>query len=394
LRSIGVVDSLGSEFASVATQRLIEEISMRERLRKWWRPVATLTALAAMGSAALLTADSTPADAASSVTVNAGGGEAGVAVELFRPATVRLGVGDTLNVINDYEEPHTLSFILDPADIPAGIAGLTEPFGSSEGFNGSSSFSTGLLEKDDTTSVTFSTKGSYRFLCLIHPGMTLDVTVGNAGEPTVVSPGAQAFLQAGIDLGEQAADAVSVPAAAAADDGSKTWTVPTGPSVPYQGSTVDVMRFMAPQLEIGVGDTVTWSNDTGVPHTITFLPGPPPDDFNPFSTTKPSDDFDSAELYNGIISIAPEFGGIETFSLTFTEPGTYTYICVLHIDQGMAGVITVGDGFNTISPPNTGDGGLPRRPSGHSTGYWMIYSGLVLLAASLVAGGIVARNRR
>jgi plastocyanin len=347
-----------------------------------------------MGGATLLTGDGTPADAASSVTVNAGGGAAGVSVELFRPASVRIGVGDTLNVVNDYEEPHTLSFILDPADIPAGIAGLTEPFGSAAAFNGSSSFSTGLIEKDAEASVTFAAPGSYHFICLIHPGMQLDVAVGSAGSPTVVSPGAETFLQAGINLGEKAAAAVVVPAPTQADDGTQTWTVPTGPSVPYQSATVDVMRFMAPQLNVNVGDTVNWSNDTGVPHTITFLPGPPPADFDPFSTTKPSQDFDPTQIYNGFISAAPEFGGIQNFSLTFTEPGTYTYICVLHIDQGMAGVITVGSGFNTVTPPNTGDAGLLQSPSGHSTGYWMLYSGIVLLAvSSLAAGGIVTARR-
>jgi plastocyanin len=363
-------------------------------LRYWWRPFVTLAAFAILGTAALVTSDGATASAAKSVTVNAGGGEAGIAVELFRPSRVKLGVGDTLTVVNDYEEPHTLSFILNPSDIPAGIEGLTEPFGSAEGFNGTSSFSTGLLEKDDSASVTFAEQGSYRFLCLIHPGMTLDVTVGNAGSPTVLEPGATAFLNAGIDLGESAAAAVEVPPPEA-NDGTKTWTVPTGPSVPFRTSTVDVMRFMAPQLEIGVGDTVTWSNDTGVPHTVTFLPGPPPADFNPFSTTKPSDEFDPAEVFNGIISAAPEFGGVQTFSLTFTEPGTYTYICVLHIDQGMAGVITVGGastGFN-ISPPSTGDAGLMKQP-GHSTGYWMLYSGLVMLAAGIIAGGTFAVHRQ
>lgn len=368
------------------------------KIRKWLKPLATLAAIAALGSGVALVNDGSKADAAGSVTVNAGGGAAGVSVELFRPASVRLGVGTTLNVVNDYEEPHTLSFILAPSDIPAGIEGLTEPFGSSEGFNGSQSFSTGLLEKDQSASVTFNTQGSYHFLCLIHPGMALDVTVGSAGSPTVVAPGASAFLKAGISLGESAAAAVDIPPATQEADGTTTWTVPTGPSVPFQNSTVDVMRFMAPKLDVAVGDTVTWSNDTGVPHTITFLPGPPPEDFNPFSTTKPSQDFDPTQLYNGIISIAPEFGGVQTFSLTFTEPGTYTYICVLHADQGMGGVITVGGsstGFNTISPPSTGDAGLLWHPSRGSTGGWMIYAGFTLLATSLLAaGGVFAIGRR
>ena len=364
------------------------------KFRKWLKPLASLVAIAALGGGAVLINQASQADAADSVTVNAGGGAAGVSVELFRPSNVRLAVGGTLTVVNDYEEPHTLSFVLNPADIPAGIDGLTAPFGSSEGFNGSQSFSTGLIEKGESASVTFEKQGSYHFLCLIHPGMALDVTVGGANEPTVVSPGASAFLTAGIDLGEAAAAAQVVPAATSNSDGSKTWTVATGPSVPFQGSTVDVMRFNAPEVDVNVGDTVTWSNTTGVPHTVTFLPGPPPADFNPFVTTQPSEEFDPSQVYSGIISAAPEFGGQQNFSLTFTKPGTYTYICVLHIDQGMAGVIKVGGSgasTGTVTPPNTGDAGL-AAPS--ATSDWTTYTGLVLVVAGLLtAGGVIALKR-
>jgi hypothetical protein len=56
-------------------------------------------------------------------------------------------------------------------------------------------------------------------------------------------------------------------------------------------------------LTVQVGDTVTWSNVDDRPHTVT------------------SDDgtFDSGNMNEGA-----------SFSFTFTEPGTYTYVCAYH----------------------------------------------------------------
>ena len=93
----------------------------------------------------------------------------------------------------------------------------------------------------------------------------------------------------------------------------------------------------------------------------------------------------------------PLFNATSKFSLTFTKAGTYTYICLLHADQGMAGVIVVGppgsgvalSGGGTITPPSTGDGGL----LGASSGGWMMYAGLVLLVAGTTAGAYVSAKR-
>jgi plastocyanin len=152
------------------------------------------------------------------------------------------------------------------------------------------------------------------------------------------------------------------------------------------------MRFLPAKIEIAPGDTVVWKNDYGVPHTITFLAGPPPADFNPFVPKKPSQTFDPTKLYNGVVSQAPMFGGVGTFSLTFPSEGTFNYVCILHADQGMAGVITVGKPASggAITPPSTGDAGL----LGQSKGAWMMYTGIALLVASALAAGGVSFVRR
>lgn len=68
--------------------------------------------------------------------------------------------------------------------------------------------------------------------------------------------------------------------------------------------------FDPDSIEVSVGDTVEWSNEGGVAHTVTF------------------DDVDSGNLDSG-----------ETFARTFDEPGEFDYVCTIH--AGMDGTVTV-----------------------------------------------------
>lgn len=79
-------------------------------------------------------------------------------------------------------------------------------------------------------------------------------------------------------------------------------------------ATVSILdySFDAATVEFPVGTTVTWANDGGVIHTTTSTDGL----------------WDSGILSSG-----------ETFSHTFTEAGTFTYICALH--PVMIGTIVV-----------------------------------------------------
>ena len=369
-----------------------------------WKKLATIAALVTVGAASLLVGnDGSPAFAAKKVTVQAGGGAAGIAVELFRPDNVVINVGDTVDFSNPYEEPHTVTFIKNEADIAPGLAGLEAVIGTGAGFDGSKTISSGFMSKGDTFSVTFATGGGFEFLCLVHPGMVVDVSVVGAGvyTPPVDEAAAAATLRQGIAIGEAASAAVRPVAPVKNANGTSTLTVQTGPEVPFEGATVDVMRFLPARIEIGAGDTVVWKNDFGVPHTITFLAGPPPADFDPFRTVKPSQNFDPSKLFNALISQAPPFGGVGTFSLTFPAEGTFNYICILHADQGMAGVVTVGKAGSAggtggpaaggaIRPPTTGDAGL----MGQSTGAWMMYTGVAMLVASFIAAGGLTLFRR
>jgi plastocyanin len=68
---------------------------------------------------------------------------------------------------------------------------------------------------------------------------------------------------------------------------------------------------------IGTNNTVVWTNNDGVPHTVTAVSVPN-------GATK----FNSGNMDSGT-----------TFTYTFTVPGTYTYDCAYH--YWMTGTIVV-----------------------------------------------------
>jgi plastocyanin len=91
---------------------------------------------------------------------------------------------------------------------------------------------------------------------------------------------------------------------------------PGGPSsaitIPSGASTLANRAFSPDQLDVEVGDTVTWTNTDSVAHTSTS---------------------DRSGWDSGIV--AP--GG--RFSFAFQTPGTYQYHCAIH--PGMVGTVVV-----------------------------------------------------
>jgi len=367
-----------------------------------WKPLMLATAALLVGASSLLVSDGTRVSAANEVHAQAGGGEAGIAVNVFSPATIAVTVGDTVTWTNPYTEPHSVAFEAG-ADV---VEDAEAPFNPevAQSFDGTETFSSGLFASagmfaggGDSFSVTFETAGQYTFLCTIHPGMEVTVTVlGNIGNPPAIDPDRiESRVDAGIAIGLAAVDAIDVPGPMTAADGTKVWTIPTPPVVPYEGSGIDVLRFTPAEVNIGAGDTVTWENESFTPHTVTFLAGPPPEGFSPFVPDSPSSTYTPGTFnHSGIYvndALSEVFGGIgSTFSLTFATPGTYQYICALHADSGMVGVINVGGaGGGGITPPSTGDGGLLDQ----SSGSWMMFAGLAMLLLSFAGGAVVVVRR-
>ena len=80
-----------------------------------------------------------------------------------------------------------------------------------------------------------------------------------------------------------------------------------------EGVTVEMrdLAFTPRNIEVRAGDTVTWFNADGVPHTVSGEGG-----------------FDSGTLQQG-----------ETYEFTFNEPGQFTYNCSVH--PAMSGLVVV-----------------------------------------------------
>lgn len=93
------------------------------------------------------------------------------------------------------------------------------------------------------------------------------------------------------------------------------------------------LRFEPDHLAIRVGETVTWVNDSVLPHTATGDPAQ-----NPVATSHP----EYVQLPDGA---APWGSALlqpgESFQHTFDSPGEYHYICIPHVLSGMRGTITV-----------------------------------------------------
>lgn len=93
-----------------------------------------------------------------------------------------------------------------------------------------------------------------------------------------------------------------------------------------EGAAVAIENFaFTPQtLTVKTGTTVTWTNNDGAPHTVA-------------SADSISTDANTTGLFE-----SGNLGKGDTFSFTFTESGTYFYVCTLHAGEpAMHGEIVV-----------------------------------------------------
>jgi plastocyanin len=251
-------------------------------------------------------------------------------VNAFLPGPLEVNVGDTVNWRIESTEFHTITFLSGAplerfdAATPDGQGLMINPTAAfpigGSSYNGTGIASSGLLNKNQDWSLTFTEPGTYEYVCLVHPGMKSEIHVAGA-EKVVDGPVASVTVGVGDD-------------------------------------NVSVMRFAPGDLQIHVGESVAFANhDTGMmPHTVSFrgdspvldvvVPQPQPDGppllvFNPavFGPSGNARAFDGQEYLNSGVLMQGAPG--EPFSVTFTQPGTYEYVCLLHENMGMKGTITV-----------------------------------------------------
>lgn len=138
---------------------------------------------------------------------------------------------------------------------------------------------------------------------------------------------------------------------------------------PVRGATHAVaiadFAFSPATLTITAGDTVVWTNEDTMIHTATSTSGL----------------FDSGDLDQG-----------ESYSLTFTTPGTYDYLCTPH--PNMTGRIVVVAAAATPAPAASDDG-LPNVavPAHREGGRLLILAGALLLAIAALTWPLLRGGR-
>src|ERR671918_190774 len=155
------------------------------------------------------------------------------------------------------------------------------------------------------------------------------VTAGGANATTTAG-GANATTTAGganATTTAEGANATTTPGGANATTGTIGNTTGTGTtggegggtsvSIVPGSSSLTTDAYQPNPVQVGVGDTVTWTNDDAQPHTVTSGEGATPDGT-----------FDSSIMAPGA-----------TFEHTFTEAGEYPYFCLLH--PNMVGTVSV-----------------------------------------------------
>lgn len=279
--------------------------------------------------------------------VQAGGSDQNEAVQAlqFYPATITIDAGDSITWRYPAGEPHTVTF-LGPksAPPPPNDPSVPAPAGGNT-YDGSTYTSSGFMLAGKTYTLTFTKAGTYTYYCLIHGEMAGKVVVQPAGTPYPTTVGG---------ILEVLPTAVSADLKTALDAVSKfPYTVggthlAVGMSAGLGNpplSNASVVRFLDGDklsdttVTVTAGTTLTWTNlDTNLPHTVTFpIAGQQLPQMDPFSPPSGGTTYDGSTLVNS----GPLFPG-QSFSLTLTKPGTYTYNCLFHDDtEGMVGTVVV-----------------------------------------------------
>src|SRR5579871_1125794 len=289
---------------------------------------------------------------------------------LFLPGTITINEGDTVQWKLAASD-HAIYFPADqkPPDliIPGAAKGqlLWNPAvmyaSHQKTYDGSAPISGGALLHDPDApksyTLTFTKAGTYKYLCMLHPGMEGTVIVQPAGTPypkTQAQYDEEAAAEAKAALAKAEALRASNSPIVTAVGGHHNYTLRLVGSVT---DGVTVYRFPVQSLTIHRGDTVTWAmQDPTELHTVSFGVGnrsfdivtmqprsqdPPLPVVTP-ATMRPAGGpvYRGAGLYNsGFMMTDPP--GVRQYTLTFMQRGTFKYICATHDDFGMAATVVV-----------------------------------------------------
>jgi len=278
-----------------------------------------------------------------------------VATLQFYSSSITVNVGDSITWTT-VADAHTVSF-LSGAPAPAPIDPAAQAPSGGNTYDGTGIVSSGIIlpgppapagsgGPPTSYTLTFTAPGTFVYDCLIHPGMQGSVTVQPAGTPypkTQAEYDAQSVLDQASALGS-GVNLVNAfqPSVSTSADGHTTYTISSG----MGNGAASSLRFLPVSLAVAPGDTVTWVNTDPIePHTVTFA-GPdgniPTLEDPAAATPAGGPTFDGSTFTNsGLQAGPPGAPSNQPFSLTFTTPGIFNYVCIVHSDLGMKGTIVV-----------------------------------------------------
>lgn len=332
------------------------------------RPRAWITAILLASAALVACGDDgdEPAQAVvDQVSVQAGINDpqdVNIAVLEYLPESVTIAAGKTVEWIIAGPEPHSVTFTADGKPPAPGNEALFAPTPPTGPYDGKSLVNSGLAPLGPSAvppfRVTFPTPGTFTYYCVIHPNMTGTVTVVDAGGKVdtqqEVSARAEREKNQWLEEGRAAKKKLmETPAAVErAADGTSTYTLLMGATTPH----TDILAFTPAPATLKAGDKVRFLNTSEAPHTASFpgkttLPQDPfaPATVNPAPGPSPQTLNLDAYFNTGLLppnagppgSVPPEAARSFTFVMPRT-PGTFTYVCILHVPSGMGSSLRVG----------------------------------------------------
>ncbi|MDQ5823800.1 MAG: plastocyanin/azurin family copper-binding protein [Chloroflexota bacterium] len=292
-------------------------------------------------------------------------------------------------------------------------------------YDGSQFVNSGVVAADipgpKNYTLSFPKAGTYLAICTLHAGVDPTGKVQGMVQNVVVQapgsalPKTQAQYDADVAALMEAEEAKALELEAEARSkvmsphnagGTNTYHVLAGYGSQDPAFPLSYVRFVPEETNLNVGDTIEWTDLVGGFHNVMFgeeptlvdvVPGPDGQPqvlinlINFLPTGQPA--HTGSGFYNSGILTPPgtaaqaeggPFPLTEKYSLTFTQPGRYEYICSIHYTQGMAGFVTVGAGGGGMV-------GMPRTGSGDAEG-WLY--GLLALGLALAASGTALRMRK
>ncbi len=332
-----------------------------------WRQCGTRVIAAAMAAALVAAWGALPAlgqDSGNHWDVLAGRETDDHAIQgqAFFPMVITVAAGDTVRWALGGQYSHTVTFL---SRQPGPISPLVTPDGRSvvnplleyaQGgttYDGTRYTNSGILSpRASTYELTFSTPGVYPYVCLLHRGMEGTVVVVPTSSQPPMTPAEYTALgerewSVVRERGEGLAQ--SAPVVTEPVPGATNYYISSG----FGANEASVLRFLPQELVIHVGDTVTWvQSDPQEMHTVTFgddtaptsltttetaVLGPPVTVLDPQATQPQGGPVHRGVGYYNSGIMQP----FARYTLTFLQPGTYSYVCLRHASLGQVGTIVV-----------------------------------------------------